>query len=174
MGPPPSNTPRIEDGVNIAYPELGEGAGLTVVTLGGFGSYWWLQSLLPVHLDFLQPLGAGCRVDFMEQRRFGLSGGVDDDAWPPAPADIHTRLAAGRPVRVVSTQVVEAGVDLDFPCVLRAMAPLDSLIVRPIIDAARESPRSSRESQSRDPLRRAVCESRPVQMPATRLAPRGP
>ncbi len=41
--------------------------------------------------------------------------------------EIQRRLRAGEECRVVSTQLVEAGVDLDFPVVLRAMAPLPSL-----------------------------------------------
>lgn len=42
-------------------------------------------------------------------------------------ARIKEFLAAGEPVRVVSTQLVEAGVDLDFPVVFRAFAGLDSV-----------------------------------------------
>jgi CRISPR-associated endonuclease/helicase Cas3 len=40
---------------------------------------------------------------------------------------IRRRLADGEGLRVVSTSLVEAGVDLDFPVVFRAMAGLDSL-----------------------------------------------
>jgi CRISPR-associated endonuclease/helicase Cas3 len=42
-------------------------------------------------------------------------------------AEIKHKLKAGESVRVVSTQLVEAGVDLDFPVVYRALAGLDSI-----------------------------------------------
>lgn len=42
-------------------------------------------------------------------------------------AGLKARRARREPARVVSTQLVEAGVDLDFPVVFRALAGMDSL-----------------------------------------------
>ena len=59
---------------------------------------------------------------------------------------IRQRLAEGKPCRVVSTSLIEAGVDVDFPEVWREMAGLDS-----ILQAAgrcnREGRRSPEESR---------------------------
>ena len=42
-------------------------------------------------------------------------------------ADVRKRLADGRPVRLISTSLIEAGVDVDFPLVLRAASGIDSI-----------------------------------------------
>lgn len=43
-------------------------------------------------------------------------------------AEVRQRLLDGRPCRVVSTSLIEAGVDVDFPAVLREEAGLDSIL----------------------------------------------
>ncbi|WP_372392829.1 CRISPR-associated endonuclease Cas3'' [Xanthomonas sp. NCPPB 3582] len=42
-------------------------------------------------------------------------------------AELREDLKAGRPCRLVATSLIEAGVDVDFPAVLRAEAGLDSI-----------------------------------------------
>jgi CRISPR-associated endonuclease/helicase Cas3 len=42
-------------------------------------------------------------------------------------AEIRAELKDGRPCRVISTSLIEAGVDVDFPLVLRASAGLDQI-----------------------------------------------
>ena len=57
-----------------------------------------------------------------------LSASMCSDHRSDVLDDIRRHLEAGRAVKVISTQVVEAGIDIDFPVVMRAMAGLDSLI----------------------------------------------
>jgi CRISPR-associated endonuclease/helicase Cas3 len=57
-------------------------------------------------------------------------------------AKIKAALKAKLPCRVISTQLIEAGVDLDFPCVYRAQAGFDSI--------AQAAGRCNREGKLRD------------------------
>lgn len=46
----------------------------------------------------------------------------------PPPHNIKQRLRSEKHCWVASTQLIEAGVDIDFPVVFRAMGPLDSIV----------------------------------------------
>ncbi len=58
---------------------------------------------------------------------FHLSTWMCGEHRRAALVEIRKRLQEGRPCSVVSTQLVEAGVDLDFPTVFRAEAGFDSI-----------------------------------------------
>lgn len=59
---------------------------------------------------------------------FHLSKNMESTHLKECLIEIRNRLKNGQPCRVVSTQLIEAGVDVDFPAVYREMAGLDSIL----------------------------------------------
>ena len=63
----------------------------------------------------------------MPEGTIHLSAGMCGEHRSKVIAEIKRKLADGVPIRVVSTQLVEAGVDIDFPVVYRAFSGLSSV-----------------------------------------------
>lgn len=70
-----------------------------------------------------------CRelYQLMPEDTFHLSANMCGEHRSFVIAEIKAALEKGRSIRVVSTQLVEAGVDIDFPVVYRAMSGFDSI-----------------------------------------------
>lgn len=63
-----------------------------------------------------------------EDDTFLLSKSMTADHRDRVLAEVRDRLAAHQSIAVVSTQLIEAGVDVDFPVVYRALAPAESVV----------------------------------------------
>lgn len=63
-----------------------------------------------------------------QEGRYHLSTLMTPEHRAAKLAEIRARLKAGQPCRVVSTSLIEAGVDVDFPVVWRELAGLDSIL----------------------------------------------
>ena len=75
-------------------------------------------------LDFFTLTKASDRWDAI----YHLSTAMCPDHRKKTIRDIKTDLEAKKKILVVSTQLIEAGVDFDFPLVFRALAPLEAIV----------------------------------------------
>lgn len=82
-------------------------------------------------------------ISLLPDDTIGLSALMTPTHRKKVLSDIKHRMScAGSPCRVIATSLVEAGVDLDFPVVFRAIGPLDSI--------AQAAGRCNREGRIKD------------------------
>lgn len=75
-------------------------------------------------LDLFDKLkGQGCNEDEL----FHLSTNMCPEHRKDVLGEVRNRLKKSKACRLISTQCIEAGVDVDFPTVFRAWGPLDSI-----------------------------------------------
>lgn len=75
-------------------------------------------------LEFYQ-----CAKNFgMWEEKYHLSTGMCPSHRKAVIKNIRESMDRGKKILVISTQLIEAGVDFDFPAVFRAMAPLEAVI----------------------------------------------
>ncbi|SFE11431.1 CRISPR-associated helicase/endonuclease Cas3 [Nitrosomonas sp. Nm166] len=95
------------------------------------------------------------------EHRFAILG----DDREPEPDTIRYRLRHKLPCRLVSTQLIEAGVDVDFPIVWRSLGPLDSIV--------QAAGRCNRESRLQDEAGNPVLGKVIVFQPEDNTLPQG-
>lgn len=87
------------------------------------------QALAVVHLrDDARRLAGMLAAGDDATRVFHLSAAMCPAHRSQVLGEVRAALAAGESCHLVSTQLIEAGVDIDFPVVYRAMAGLDSIV----------------------------------------------
>ncbi len=105
--------------------ELGEFAAHFVGQLQPDKSYAVILNTIKSSLEFFRFLESS-GVDSHEL--FYLSTNIIPDHRWQRIADMRQKLDQRVPIILVSTQVIEAGVDLDFDVIYRDLAPIDSLV----------------------------------------------